>query len=728
MRRTTIVLCLFTLATGLLSAQDGATLTGHVVEQGSKRPVFDAQVELSGTSLRAATGRDGGFSFSGLAAGDYTLRITRVGYAATGAEVILRAYEQSTLIVEIREVPYLLDPVTSTATRMQSRASEVSTNVTVVSGARLEQRQAQDIGDAMQEVPGVFIRPYGALGDVRTPSIRGSSAGQVLVLMDGQRVNNVQTGELDLTTLPAEGIDRIEIVRGGASAMYGADAVGGVINVITKNHAASDGVRGDIKVLSGSFGTREAGVKGDFSSGNSYSSLSYRYLKSDGDFTFHPTHDSTASRVNAEFLSHMFFGKERWRIDDRRALSFTGQYFVSRAGDPGTIAFPNTEAEKRYRNGLLGLAYDQDFEGVMQTLRVQTYYHNLLFNYEDPLAFMPVLNFSHNIAAGGEAQAGLRLGGWNSLTTGYAYRWDQYSGNALQGEYGRGLHSVYLVDEIAAYPSFTTAIQRVAIIPALRWDRFSDFGAQWSPKIGLVVNAGDEWLLSVKANYGRSFRAPTFNDLYWPRDAYTAGNPELKPERASDFDLGATLEVPVLAGIGASFAWFGNTVTDLILWQSGADWVWSPVNVGKAEIHGIEAGVSVAPWKDLLTVGWNYTFLDARNKSGGPDEYDKKLPNRPDDMHKLTARTRHGGFSAQLDLLSVGERYTTTSNDASLPAYHVFNAIVGYAWEMPYGRMEARGEALNLGDAEYQVMSGYPVPGREFRFSLSFGVGPAAGE
>ncbi len=728
MRRTTIFVIGFTLATGLLFAQDGATLTGHVVEQGSKRPVFEARVELSGTSRRVATGRDGGFSFSGLAAGDYTLRITRVGYAATGADVVLRADEQRTFTVEIREVSYLLDPVTSTATRMQSRASEVSTSVTVVPGTRLDQRQAQDIGEAMQEVPGVFIRPYGALGDVRTPSIRGSSAGQVLVLMDGQRVNNAQSGELDLTTLPAEGIDRIEIVRGGASAMYGADAVGGVINVITKNHAASDGVRADVKVLSGSFGTREAGVKGDVASGNSFSSLSYRYLKSDGDFTFHPTPDSTASRVNANFLSHMFFGKERWSIDDRRALSLTGQYFSSQAGDPGTLAFPNTEAEKRYRNAMLGLAYDQEFEGVMQTLRVQTYYHNLLFNYEDPLAFIPILNYSHNIAAGGEAQAGMRFGDWNSLTAGYAYRWDQYSGNALQGEYGRGLHSAYIVDEIAAYPTFTNAIQRVAIIPAVRWDRFSDFGAQWSPKVGLVVNAGEEWLLSIKANYGRSFRAPTFNDLYWPRDAYTAGNPELKPERASDFDAGATLEIPVLAGIGAFFTWFGNTVTDLILWQSGADWVWSPANVGKAEIHGIETGVSVTPWEDLLTVGWNYTYLDARNKSGGPDEYDKKLPNRPDDMHKLTARTRHGGFSAQVDFLSVGERYTTTANDASLPAYHVVNAIVGYAWEMPYGRMEARGEVLNLGDAEYQVMSGYPVPGREFRFSLSFGVGPAAGE
>ena len=727
MRRMLLFFLWCMVAAAQSDAQNGAVLSGQIIEQGSRRPVSEAQVELSGVPYRVTTGQDGRFMFSNLAGGTYTLRINRVGYAATGVDVVLQVDEQRTLTVELREVSYFLDPVTSTATRMRSRASEVSTSVTVVPGTALEQRQVQDLGGAMQDVPGVFIRPYGALGDVRTASIRGSSAGQVLVLIDGQRVNNTQSGEVDLTTLPTEGIDRVEIVRGGASALYGADAVGGVINVITKNRGTSDGLGGDARVLSGSFGTREVEVKGDYSSGKTFSALSYRYLKSDGNFPYHPTPESTATRANADFLSHALFGKERWSIDDHRALSVTGQYFSSEAGDPGTIAYANQQARKRNRNALIGLTYDEELESVVQTVRVQTYYHNLLFNYEDPLAYVPILNYSHNIAAGGEVQGGMHLGDWNSLTGGYAYRWDQFSGNSLQGDYGRGLNSAYLVDEMSLRPSFMKGIQRIAIVPALRWDRFSDFGAQVSPKVGLVVNAGEEWLLSVKANYGRSFRAPTFNDLYWPRDAYTAGNPDLKPERANDFDAGATLELPVLAGIGASFTWFGNTVTDLILWQPGADWVWSPANVGKAEIHGIEAGVSVSPWKDLLTLSWNYTYLDARNKSGAPEEYDKKLPNRPDDMHKLTLQTRHAGFSAVVDFLSVGLRYTTTTNDAFLPSYRVFNVLVGYAWDIAHGRMEVKGEVLNVGDVEYQVMAGYPVPGREFRVSLSFGVGPATG-
>ncbi len=243
---------------------------------------------------------------------------------------------------------------------MQSRASEVSPSVTVVSGASLEQRQALDISGTMQEVPGLYVRPYGALGDVRTASIRGSSAGQVLVLMDGQRVSSTQSGEVDLTTLPTEGIERVEVIRGGASALYGADAVGGVINVITRTRGASEGFTGNMKLLSGSFGTKEAEIRGDYSSGKSSTMLSYRYLRSEGDFTYHPTPDSSASRANADFLSHAFFGKERWSFDDHRALSLTGQYFTNESGDPGTIAFPNAQARKRNRNGLLGLAYDED--------------------------------------------------------------------------------------------------------------------------------------------------------------------------------------------------------------------------------------------------------------------------------------------------------------------------------------------------------------------------------
>ena len=715
-------------ATAQSSSQTGAVITGEVVEQGSRRPVSEARVELSGIAQGVVTGRDGSFTFPGLAAGTYILHVRRVGYAATTLEVALGADEKRTLTVELSESSYLLDPVTSTATRMRSHASEVSSSVTVVPGAALEDLLIPDIGGAMQEVPGVFIRSYGALGDVRTPSIRGSSAGQVLVLMDGQRVNSAQSGEVDLTTLPTEGIDRIEIVRGGASALYGADAVGGVINVITRNRGGSEGMTGGVRVLSGSFGTREAEVKGDYTSGSTFSAFSYRYLKSDGDFPYHPAPESTANRANADFSSHAFFGKERWSIDERRALTMTGQYFSNRAGDPGTLTFPNLQARKQNRNALVGLAYDEDHEGVVRTIHVQAYYNNLLFNYEDPLAYIPILNYSHNISAGGELQGGMRFGEWNSLTAGYAYRWDHFSGNSLQGEYRRSLNSAYLVDEIAVQPSFLPGLHRIAVVPAVRWDRFSDFGEQFSPKIGLVMNAGQDWLLSVKANYGRSFRAPTFNDLYWPRDAYTAGNPDLQPERATDFDAGATLEIPVLAGIGASFTWFGNTVTDLILWQPGAVGVWMPANIGKAQVRGIEAGASVSPWKDLLTLSWNYTHLDARNKSGTSDEYDKKLPDRPADMHKLTLQTREAGVFAAVDFLSVGMRYTTTTNDASLPAYHVFNALIGYAREVAGGRMEVKGEVLNLGDVEYQVMAGYPVPGREFRVSLSFGVGGAGGK
>ena len=156
----------------------------------------------------------------------------------------------------------------------------------------------------------------------------------------------------------------------------------------------------------------------------------------------------------------------------------TGQYFSNEAGDPGTIAFPNAQARKRNRNGLLGLAYDEMWEGVVQTLHVQSFYHNLLFNYEDPLAWVPILNNSHNIAAGGEVQTGLRMAGWNSMTVGYAYRWDHYTGTSLQGEYERGLNSAYVVDEVAVRPDFLKGIHRIAIVPALRWDRFSDFGAQ----------------------------------------------------------------------------------------------------------------------------------------------------------------------------------------------------------------------------------------------------------
>ncbi len=708
------------------AAQDAGALSGVIADSSTGQPIPGAYVRVDHATWSVRANSDGYFAISPIAAGRHSIRVNVLGYVTRTVDLYAGAPVSRILLTP---AVYEINPVTVTATRERSLLSDAPASVDVVTLRDIEDGGIQDVAGAIEHIPGVVTYDYGALGDIKTVSLRGSTSGQVLVLLDGQRMNSAQSGDVDLSTIPLSGVQSVEVVRGGASAMYGADAVGGVVNIITSSGFPERGMSARANLLAGSFGTRGFETGGTFSSGAMYSTLSYKYIAANNDFGYRSPQGLELTRSDADFNSHALYARTGWKLDDSplpKTLALSGEYFYSEGGSPGTFDFPDTTARKKSQNGWLNLLYEQKLGSPYHTLRLRTYYQNMDFAYDDPSGYVPTHSFYHTIAWGAEAQERADLAGWNTLTGGYAFRYDHLTSLPVTGGHQRTLNGLFLQDEIAPAMPGEFPLRRVALIPAVRWDRFSDFGGQVSPKVGLVASIGSDWELSLKGNFGRSFRAPAFNDLYWPADPYMAGNPNLKPERGTDFDIGLLFQDPGFLGISAGVTYFRNEITDLIIWQPDATGFYSPGNIGKSLLRGIESRISVTPLRGLLRLEWNSTFLDARDRTEVPGEYDSILPFRPKHVNAVSARVDLSDAYIMLTGSHYASRFTSTANTTALDPYTLVDAVVGYTPDLQPRWLEVRLAMRNIGNLNYQVMDGYPMPGREVRLSVQFSYSSAA--
>jgi outer membrane cobalamin receptor len=711
-----------TLFAGLLSAQDKSVLSGTVSDAATRYPIPGVNIVIKESRMGICTNSDGYYVLTDIPPGTIILVVSALGFTPEEMEITLNPGETRKIDFVLHETAYQLNPITVTATRERSLVSEVPSSVEIVSMRDIARRNLQNIAQAVELLPGVFAKDYGGIGDQKSLSIRGSTSGQILVLIDGQKLNTAQTGDVDLSAISMESVERIEVVKGGSSALYGADAVGGVINIITKSRPQinSAGISG--KLMAGSFGTRSGGGSAIFSGQRLYTLLSYKYLASDGAFEYSSPYGGRIKRVNADIESHSLFAKGSYRFGRdslNRILAVSAQMYSSKAGSPGTSWQPSSDARKKSHNNSFNASYEQRVGSLFNSIRVQSYVHDFKSWYDSPSSLVPIHSTHRSVAWGTELQGRVVLNASNVLIGGYAFRRDDLTSTNTNGNPSRQTNSVYVQNEFEPFfgQSFLW-FKRVILIPAARWDSFSDFGGRVSPKVGLVLSTGDEWQASLKGNYGWSFRAPSFNDLYWPQDPWTRGNPDLKPESGRDFDVGAMLRHPFWWGLSADVTYFRNKVTDLISWQPGSSGLWMPDNIGKANIHGIEAKLALTPWNSFLRIEWNYTSVSAINETDTPNEKGKTLPYRPKHTHNVSIETDYAGVFIRATGTYVTKRFTSVANTTVLPSYTTADASVGWKYSLYSVPLQIQCEVKNLFDLEYQVMDGFPMPPREFRVTM----------
>ncbi|MBI2299456.1 MAG: TonB-dependent receptor [Armatimonadetes bacterium] len=531
--------------------------------------------------------------------------------------------------------------------RYRQPKDDVAAALAVIDRKDLDKRAGESLRDVLADIPGFDIRPQGSAGAQAGISLRGSRTEQILVLIDGRRVNTAQGGGVDFSNLPLDSIERIEILRGGGSALYGSDPVGGVINIVTRK---SGGGGVETHLSWGSFDTYDIGLGSGQTIGRGNYRVDFDRFVQTGDFEFKDNQGVRQHRGNNRLL--------------RTDLRAQGGYDFG-AGGALTAGF--------------GIFFD-------------------------PTGAFPVDANHRNRLLGGEVLAVLDGPGAHRGVAGLDFRRETIR-STNDGRHHRTTAGIF--------GSYELAIGPVTLLPSLRVDGQTGERPIVSPKFGLVGRAARN--LKVRANAGRSFRAPSFDDLYWPEDAFARGNPLLTPEHSTEWDVG--LDWQTGGGGTVSVGYFNRSSRDLIVWQPGAGNKWMPQNLSSVRFQGIETSFELPLFGVRgLTVRGGYYFLKATTHSGTAAEQNKQLVGHPVHQGSAGICYEQRRWLADLGMRTVGARFTTAANTQTLPSYAVLD-LVG-RWR-PDARTELRVEALNLLNTSYRTVLDYPVPGLELRFTGS---------
>lgn len=582
-------------------------------------------------------------------------------------------------------------PIVVTATRVEVPANTVGSSLTVVDGEQLRARQCVSIVDALRGVPGVDLTQSGGRAGLAAGYIRGAQSEQMLVLVDGIELNDpVKPGRgVDLSSIPIENIERIEVLRGPQSTLYGADAIGGVVNIITRQGRGP--AAGTVKVEGGSFNTWNESVEA--SGGDTRGHFAVGASREDSGGI------SSASKKNGNTEKD---GYDRTELSGRFGWTPAAAYGVD-----GVVRW--TRSNSDYDGFANGKPVDSDDHAEQDRLLAgangrlslldgrwkQRLGVAMVDHQRDDFSSMGASSFDSRLRQC-DWQNDLRVGERQTVTAGLEYEEETaksvYEAMGYIDRFDRHTarnKAAYLQDSVTAGP--------VSAAAGVRVDSHDAFGSETTWRVAPVY-AVEGTGTRLKASYGTGFKAPSLFQLY---SAY--GSPDLDPETSRGWDAGVEqdlMDERVTAGV----TFFRNDFEDMIDY----DFALSRYgNVGRAAARGVEAFVTARP-TDALTVRASYTYTDTENKDTGAALW-RRPRNKAsiDAAYAFTSKAR-GGAS----VVYVGER-----TDIDYAAYQTITldsyVLAGLRAEYDLRKhVTLFGRVENLLDEQYEEVFGYGTPGR----------------
>jgi len=327
--------------------------------------------------------------------------------------------------------------VVVTATKTEMEISESPQSISVIGKEEIQNSPDRTIGEILQRAPAVLVNQNGPMGSLAVPQVRGSTSGQVLILVNGQRLNDAQNGQYDLNSLPVlkEDIERIEVLRGGASALYGSEALAGVINIITKT--PTDKPSTSVSASYGRFDTQQYSLAHRWKPGPLHYGISLAREKSDG------------YRENSDSDVWILGGEVGYSPTSRSEVKFSARYIQKEVGAPGPVNFPDPDDRQKDDNTLLNLSYQGQFTPQLKLGFKGWYnqYRNTFDSGTRGILSMGTSALHKSYETGGDLQATYQLGKSNLFMGGLEVIEDRVNSASFGVEQAtRG--AVYLQDEI----------------------------------------------------------------------------------------------------------------------------------------------------------------------------------------------------------------------------------------------------------------------------------------
>ena len=610
------------------------------------------------------------------------------------------------------------------ATKTETPIKHVTSAVEVITGEQMQQRKMKTVVEALRLAQGLAVFQSGGPGTIAQVRMRGGTPQQTLVLIDGAIVNSATDGAYNFANLTTDNIDRIEILRGSQGMMWGSDAMGGVVNIITKRGRETPNISSFVEY--GSFATIREGasvtgkrgpvdVAGTLSrwDTSSFSAINYRRGASERD-GFHNWQGSMKLGMDLPKDGRLEFNF-RW-MDGITNLDGTAFNPVTFGFDPADVLGAKTHSKEYVYTGSYFQPITKWWSQKLTLARATntfttssgTVERNVVTGVEAaPFPLSSEINTTSNRL---EWQHDFQIVKPLSVTAGYQFR--EQLGENLDTLAGTTTFPTKVVSSNAGFAEAKLNLwDRLFGTAGIRQDEYNVFGSATTYRVTggyLLKETGTK----LRGSYGTGFRAPTINDLFFPG----FGNPNLQPEKSKGSDVAleqSLFDDRVFVSIGYFWTRYQNLI--LTVFDPGGVCSFSlfgfcATNIGQARAEGVEASAKVKlvrdqPWIKSLELQFQYTHTSTRNQTDGGDT---RLPQWP--LNQWSAVLSYQpieALRANLEGRFVGQRFNDTQNDDSLPHFYVWNASFTYDVNKT---VQVYGRADNIFNRKYEEVLFFGTP------------------
>ena len=570
----------------------------------------------------------------------------------------------------------VLQPIVMQASRLKTTAEKQAGSATVITEQEIKESGLSGLTEILQDRVGLDVVRSGTLGSTTSVFMRGAESDHTLVIIDGVQANSNTTGGFEFGKMNLDNIEKIEILRGPQSTVWGSDAIGGVISITTKK---------GIGKKPSQFASFEAGSFATFK----------ETLGSSGAINEKFDYSLTVSRLDTEGINTAAFatnGTEKdgfqmttlshrlgYNHSDNTRIDFIGRWLKSSLDTDDSGTSDNPTSESKIDTVSLSLPINTQLTDWWKVKFLPSYFYD-----------RDISSQIYNRNTTLDIQNNLDLGKYYSVVFGAEYQ-NQLGHNVGQGFNHNNETYAYFLQAQFDYKD------KILLTGGFRNDENSQYGSFLTYRFEAAYsfnNLGTR----IHSAYATGYRAPTFNDLYYP----DYSDPDLTPEKNKSWEIG--LSQSLLSGkIKLDVTYFESRFTNMIIAPASNSWV--PYNANRAITYGTETSVKAQlPGRNSLSL--EHTWLVAVDKEDGP------LARRP--KHKIFANLKHT-WTEKLTS-SVGLRYRYSNSESAVP-YILFNTVVSYKLEENID-IKVRGE--NIFNQQYEVVDSYGTPGRAGYISIGY--------
>lgn len=586
-----------------------------------------------------------------------------------------------------------LDEVVVTGTRVPISRDVMPVPVSVVSRSTIEQSEETNLLPVlMQQVPSLFVTSRGIAGyGVSTGSAGGinlrgfgAGSGRVLVLIDGHPQYATIYGHPVADAYIASEAQQVEVSRGAASVLYGSNAMGGTINIITRK-ALENGNRLNARLMAGSYGTQRYSITDSYRQGKFSGVLSGNYERTDG------------HRPNSDFES--LSGYAKLGYDFTNEWKVTGNVNISKANsqNPGEITRPMLDGTADVLRGMSGLSLENRYEKTNGAMNF--YYnwgkHEINDGYFEGGTPRPYLFNSTDYMGGLNLYQSVNLFKGNSITGGFDVK--LYGGNAYRNPETEIYADHIKLHEIAGYLFAHQMVGRFMFNAGIRLENHELYGNEWVPQAGVSFKAAEQ--THLKFSVSKGFRTPNMRELYM----YASANEDLLPERSWSYDFTVTqrlLENRLSMELSLYYI-EGDNIVQVVTVDGNPQ----NQNVGEFANKGVEFSLNYRILHNL-SVNSNYSYL----------HMDTPITGAPRNKFYAGITYAPGKFTLSTGAQVIDKLYLSTGDDAQTSNYTLVDARVSYR-ALKWMYVFVKGD--NLLAQKYETMLGFPMPKATFMGGIS---------